>query len=111
MLTSPEPPAVGRQKEPTGLLKPRYEIDGARFEDLQGFYDEVSRKLIPGDSWGRNLDAFNDVLRGGFGTPPEEFTLVWRNLQSRVPVSAIPNMRNWSRRDSLGIDTIGVSQS
>jgi RNAse (barnase) inhibitor barstar len=60
-------------------VKTRYEIDGTQFEDLQGFYDEVSRKLIPGASWGRNLDAFNDILSGGFGTPPEGFTLIWRN--------------------------------
>ena len=29
--------------------------------------------------WGRNLDAFNDVLRGGFGTPDGGFVLRWRS--------------------------------
>jgi Barstar (barnase inhibitor) len=29
--------------------------------------------------WGRNLDAFNDILRGRFGTPEEGFILRWRN--------------------------------
>ena len=33
--------------------------------------------LIPGYYWGRNLNAFNDILRGGFGTPDEGFTLKW----------------------------------
>jgi RNAse (barnase) inhibitor barstar len=44
-------------------------IDGAAFDDLAGFYDEVERKLTKGLDWniGRNLDALNDVLRGGFG--------------------------------------------
>ena len=28
---------------------------------------------------GANLDAFNDVLRGGFGTPEEGFTIRWKN--------------------------------
>lgn len=28
---------------------------------------------------GRNLDAFNDILRGGFGTPDGGFTLRWLN--------------------------------
>ena len=37
--------------------------------------------LIPGAEWGRNLDAFNDVLRGGFGTPPGGFTLRWKNSE------------------------------
>lgn len=25
------------------------------------------------------MDAFNDILRGGFGTPDGGFTLIWRN--------------------------------
>jgi RNAse (barnase) inhibitor barstar len=56
-------------------------IDGARFHDLDGFYDEVSTQLIPGADWGRNLDAFNDILRGGFGTPQGGFILTWVNAQ------------------------------
>jgi RNAse (barnase) inhibitor barstar len=59
--------------------KPVIEIDGAKFRTLNGFYDEVERKLLgPGVRWGRNLDAFNDVLRGGFGTPDAGFVLRWR---------------------------------
>jgi RNAse (barnase) inhibitor barstar len=57
----------------------RYQIDGSRFSTLEEFYEEVSQVLIPGESWGRNLDAFNDILRGGFGTPPDGFTIHWRN--------------------------------
>lgn len=60
-------------------LKQVYEIDGTRFSTLEEFYEEVSRVLIPGAYWGRNLDAFNDILRGGFGTPEEGFALVWKN--------------------------------
>lgn len=56
-----------------------YEIDGNEFETLEGFFAEISRVLIPGASWGRDLDAFNDVLWGGFGTPSEGFTLRWKN--------------------------------
>jgi len=59
--------------------KVTHEIDGTRFSTLEGFYDEVSRILIPGASWGRNLDAFNDILRGGFGTPGAGFILRWTN--------------------------------
>ena len=60
-------------------MKRTIEIDGARFSSLEGFYDEVSARLIPGAEWGRNLDAFNDILRGGFGTPEKGFVLVWKN--------------------------------
>jgi RNAse (barnase) inhibitor barstar len=58
---------------------PVCEIDGARFDNLDGFYDEVSRELNPGAEWGRNLDAFDEILRGGFGTPPRPWVLRWRN--------------------------------
>jgi len=59
--------------------KPTYEIDGSRFSTLEGFYDEISRVIIPGAEWGRNLNAFNDILRGGFGTPEGGFVLRWNN--------------------------------
>jgi RNAse (barnase) inhibitor barstar len=39
-------------------------LDGARFSDLEGFYDEVSNHLIPGAAWGRKLDALNDTSLG-----------------------------------------------
>jgi len=57
----------------------RYEIDGSRFASLEEFFEEVSRVLVPGQWWGRNLDAFNDILRGGFGTPSGGFTIDWKN--------------------------------
>jgi RNAse (barnase) inhibitor barstar len=57
----------------------RYEIDGSRFATLEEFFEEVSRVLIPGQSWGRTLDAFNDILRGGFGTPSGGFVIHWKN--------------------------------
>jgi RNAse (barnase) inhibitor barstar len=58
--------------------KPTLEIDGARFSTLDEFYDEISRSLIPGAHWGRNLNAFNDILRGGFGTPEGGYVLRWK---------------------------------
>ena len=56
-----------------------FEVDATRFSTLEEFYAEVSRVLIPGSDWGHNLDAFNDILRGGFGTPDGGFTLRWRD--------------------------------
>lgn len=59
-------------------------IDGRNFDSLEGFYDEVGRSLGTA-AWGRNLDAFNDILRGGFGTPEGGFVLRWLNSDvSRV---------------------------
>ena len=44
-------------------------LDGNQFHDLSSFYDEVERTMTKDLGWdfGRNLNAFNDVLRGGFG--------------------------------------------
>ena len=57
-------------------------IDGADFSDLAGFYSEVSRLLgSPDGKPIRGLDAFNDLLRGGFGDIPagEKLRIVWKN--------------------------------
>lgn len=61
--------------------KPTFEIDGARFSTLGEFFAEISHELIPGADWGHNLDAFNDILRGGFGTPDGGFVLCWKNSE------------------------------
>lgn len=56
-----------------------YIIEGSRIHSLEGFYDEISTIVIPSVNWGRNLDAFNDILRGGFGTPDGGFIIRWAN--------------------------------
>jgi hypothetical protein len=56
-----------------------YVIEGARVVSLETFYDEISAALVPGVRWGRNLDAFEDILGGGFGTPDAGFVLRWRD--------------------------------
>ena len=58
-----------------------HELDGDAFETLEGFYAETDRALCLDTEWGHNLDAFNDVLRGGFGTPGDGFVLRWNNHQ------------------------------
>ena len=44
-------------------------IDGKKFSELEGFFTEIDRLLTKDLDWktGHNLDAFNDLLRGGFG--------------------------------------------
>lgn len=61
------------------MSKPIFEIDGRDFATLQEFYVVVSRVLMPDAKWGENLDAFNDILRGGFGIPEGGFVLRWVN--------------------------------
>jgi RNAse (barnase) inhibitor barstar len=61
-----------------GDLLPALVIDGANFSDLDGFAREFS-KLLCHYTWRGNLDAFNDILRGGFGTPENGWVLRWLN--------------------------------
>ena len=56
-----------------------YVIDGQRFHDLDGFFQEIASVLTPDFHVCKSLDCFNDVLWGGFGTPDEGFILVWKN--------------------------------
>jgi RNAse (barnase) inhibitor barstar len=65
--------------EGLAMSKPIYEIDGRDFSTLEEFFDVVSHVLIPGAEWGHNLDSFNDILRGGFGTPDGGFVFRWAN--------------------------------
>lgn len=67
--------ALGRMH----VAVPIIEIDGAEFSTLDEFFQHFSDRALDGAPWGKNLDAFNDVLRGGFGTPDSGFKLLWRN--------------------------------
>jgi hypothetical protein len=63
-------------------MKQTYVIDGGRFSTLEEFFEEVSRVLAPDCSWGHNLDAFKDTLRGGFGTTEGGFLLLRQNSET-----------------------------
>jgi RNAse (barnase) inhibitor barstar len=81
------------------MMKAVYHLDGYEFATLEEFYDVVGRALIPGAYWGRNLDAFNDVLRGGFGTPEGGFVLVWNSSKvSRDRLGYPETVRQLERR-------------
>ena len=60
-------------------------INGDNFSDLDGFYDEIDRILtkdLDGKT-GHNLNAYNDLLRGGFGVHEyeEPIVLKWLNYK------------------------------
>ncbi len=61
-----------------------FEIDGNNFSDKEGFYCEIDRILTINLTWktGHNLDAYNDLLRGGFGAHEygEPIVLRWLNF-------------------------------
>lgn len=63
-------------------------INGDNFSDLETFYDEIDNVLTKDLDWqtGHNLDAFNDLLRGGFGVYEyeEPVKLVWTNFSNSI---------------------------
>jgi hypothetical protein len=51
------------------LEKVHYTIDGKAFSTIEEFAKYFSATVLRDHTWRGNLDAFNDILRGGFGTP------------------------------------------
>lgn len=58
-------------------------IDGYNFNNISEFYIEVDRIFTKDLTWetGHNLNAFNDLLHGGFGVHEygEPITIIWNN--------------------------------
>ena len=80
-------------------MKPVIHIDGERFSTLDEFFRHFQEQALAGARWGNNLDAFHDVLRGGFGTPDDGFLLIWKNhLLSRSRLGYAETQRVLRRR-------------
>ena len=74
-----------------------FTIDGRHFSNMAGFYDEVERVFTCGldRKIGRNLNAFNDILRGGFGRHEygQSIHIQWLTYEKR---SVISGKRLWT---------------
>ena len=59
-------------------------INGDNFSDMETFYDEIDNVLTKNLDWktGHNLNAFNDLLCGGFGVfeYDEAVKIIWTNF-------------------------------
>jgi RNAse (barnase) inhibitor barstar len=60
-----------------------FEIEGNDFGDLNSFFDAIGTQLVEKNEWGKNWNALNDILYGGFiKTEYEEpFKLIWNNSE------------------------------
>ncbi|SFN02216.1 hypothetical protein SAMN05421594_0424 [Chryseobacterium oleae] len=59
-------------------------IDGSRFSDLAGFYDEASLVFMKDTDWKvGTLDGFDDILYGGFGVfeNEDQAEITWKESQ------------------------------
>lgn len=70
-------------------------IDGAQFSSLEEFAQYFSNMVFKGHQWGGNLDAFNDMLRGGFGSPEGGFILRWENSAISRQSLGYPETIKW----------------
>ena|ERR1700750_1022070 len=72
-------------------------IDGNRFSDLPGFYDEASLVFMKDADWKvGTLDGFDDILYGGFG--------VFEN-KDKVEVTWKASQKS---REDLGLETTRI---
>jgi RNAse (barnase) inhibitor barstar len=69
-------------------IKKTVTINGDNFVDFESFYNEIDRVCTHGLKWrtGHNLNAFNDLLKGGFGVYEyeEPINLVWINFERSI---------------------------
>ena len=59
-------------------------IEGSQIQDISSFYEEINRVFMQNEDWklGESLDAFSDLLYGGFGeikgNEPVQF--IWKDI-------------------------------
>lgn len=78
-----------------------YGIDGRRIWSLEDFWLAMGEAVNgPGGYFGRNLNAFNDCLRGGFGTPEDDdYIIEWHHHeQSRAALGHPETVRQLELR-------------
>ncbi|ACT03206.1 barstar family protein [Paenibacillus sp. JDR-2] len=62
-------------------MSKKFIIDGTKISSYEDFCREFSTNVLSGKhQWNGNLDAFNDILRGGFGDMEanEPLTIIWK---------------------------------
>lgn len=86
-------------------------IDGNNFSDLESFFDEIDRIFTKDLDWqtGHNLNAFNDLLRGGFGVYEyeEPVRLIWINISKSKADLSLEAEKKWyekALKESRGED-------
>ena len=94
------PCLVMELKRPTCKI---FVLDGAQFNDIEGFYEFAYATLTKDLDWSpaHNLDAFNDILYGGFGAfePKEQIIVRWINFEkSALDLGLQPSIKYYLQR-------------
>ncbi|WP_435166036.1 barstar family protein [Falsirhodobacter sp. 1013] len=76
-------------------------LEGSRIHDIPGFYDEINRVFMAGESWrlGESLDALDDLLHGSYGAlhGHATATLLWRDIDLCRHSLGHETTRRWLR--------------
>lgn len=84
LLSPPKPATAYALTLNTTMSKKIIIINGDNFSDIETFYDEIDNVLTKNLDWktGHNLNAFNDLLCGGFGVfeYDETVKIIWNNF-------------------------------
>jgi RNAse (barnase) inhibitor barstar len=71
-------------------------INGSNISDAETFFNEIDNVLTKDLDWetGHNLNAFNDLLMGGFGVTDyeESFILIWKDYCKTTLEKELLNM-------------------
>jgi RNAse (barnase) inhibitor barstar len=70
-------------------------VDGKQFTTLSEAAEEFTRALNLTPPWNGDLDAFDDYLYGGMGTPDAPFGLVWRHSDLSKQRLGYPETIRW----------------
>ena len=80
-------------------MKKEFVIDGNRIKDKSSLYEEINRQFMHEESWqlAESLDAFDDLLYGGFGAikEKEEIKIVWLNFERNKEAFGLDFTRNF----------------
>lgn len=70
---------------------------------MESFYNEIDRVLTKNLDWktGHNLQAFNDLLRGGFGVYKEgkPIKLIWKNISKSKVDLGFEETKKWCEQN------------
>lgn len=96
-------------------MKKEITIDGTRIFDKKSLYEEINRQFMKNESWqlGESLDAFDDLLYGGFGEikEQEEVRLIWENFEENKKLFGFDftlNFYNEKLKDPERFDSKGI---
>lgn len=73
-------------------------INGSRFSDLAGFYNEASLVFMKNTDWKvGTLDGFDDILYGGFGVfeNEDQVDITWKESQKSKEDLGLEATRNF----------------